>query len=213
MLGIETAGSRGGVALVAPRGEHELILPLGRGGGEILPAAVEVLLDLSATRREEIELVAVDIGPGSFTGLRIGVAFAKGIAQALRIPMVGVRHTEAVGRPLAWWPGRVMVWIHDRREFVYAAWVRPDRVGAETVLPWREALAKAGEGAGTLLVGSGVERFRDEIEATAPGIACAPALFAYPRPSEIARQGEARFRSSGPDDVRQLEPHYVHKED
>lgn len=213
VLGVETAGERGGAALISRNGEHEFFLPMGRGGGETLPAVVEALLDLAAVKPEEIELIAVDIGPGSFTGLRIGVAFAKGMAQALGIPMVGVRQTEAVGRPLAWWPGRVGVWIHDRREFVYTAWVTPDRVGTETVLPWPEALAKAREHAGTLLVGSGVVRFWEEIQASAPGIACAPAVLAYPRPSEIARQGLARFRSAGPDDPKQLEPHYVHKED
>jgi len=212
VLGIETAGERGGAALVSPRGEHEFFLPIGRAGGEALPAVVESLLGLAKAKREEIRLIAVDIGPGSFTGLRIGVAFAKGMAQALGVPMVGVRQTEAVGRPLSWWPGRVGVWIHDRREFVYSAWVTSDRVGTETVLPWPEALAQAREHDGTLLVGSGVVRFWDEIRAAAPGIACAPAVVAYPRPSEIARLGLARLQSSGPDDPRQLEPHYVHKE-
>jgi tRNA threonylcarbamoyladenosine biosynthesis protein TsaB len=213
-LGIETAGERGGVALVSSTGDYEFFFPLGREGGETLSAAVESLLGLAAAKTEQmIKLIAVDIGPGSFTGLRSGLAFAKGMAQALSVPVVGVRQTEAVGRPLSWWPGRVGVWIHDRREFVYAAWVTPDRVGTETVVPWPEALAKAREPAGTLLVGSGVVRFRDEIQASEPRIVCAPAMFAYPRPSEIARLGWARFQSEGADDLKKLEPHYVHKED
>jgi tRNA threonylcarbamoyladenosine biosynthesis protein TsaB len=212
-LGIETAGERGGVALVSSSGDYEFFLPLGREGGETLPAAVESVLRLAAAKTEQIELIAVDIGPGSFTGLRIGLAFAKGLAQGWGVPLVGVRQTEAVGRPFSWWPGRVGVWIHDRREFVYAAWATPDRVAMETVLPWPEALAKAREHPGTLLVGSGVVRFRDEIQASAPGIVCASAAFAYPRPSEIARLGWARFQSGGADDPKKLEPHYVHKED
>ncbi len=187
-------------------------MPMGREGGENLPLAVESLLRLAHADQRAIELVAVDIGPGSFTGLRVGVAFAKGMAQALSIPVVGVRQTEAVARPLAWWPGRVAVWIHDRREFVYVAWASRDRVGAETVLPWQEALAKAAEGSGTLVVGSGVEEFRTEIAAATPAIVCASPELAYPRPSAIARLGWARYEEVGAEDPKQLEPHYVHKE-
>lgn len=212
VLGIETAGAQGGVALLSPRGEHEVVVPLGRNGGEALPVAVEALLGLARAKREEIQLIAVDIGPGSFTGVRIGVAFAQGMGQALHVPVVGVRQTEALARPLAWWPGKLAVWIHDRREFVFAAWATRDRVGAESVLPWREALAKALHQGGVLLVGSGVEEFRHEIEASAPGVTCAGATFAHPRPSEVARQGWDRFQAVGAGDAR-LEPHYVHEED
>jgi len=185
---------------------------MGRDGGEALPVAVEALLRLANADRNEIELVAVDVGPGSFTGLRVGVAFAKGIAQALGVSVVGVRQTEAVVRPLAWWPGKVTVWIHDRREFVYVASASRGRVGPETVLPWQDALTKAAEGPGTLLVGSGVEEFRAQIEASATAVVCASTALAHPRPGEVALLGQARFREVGADDPRQLEPHYVHKE-
>lgn len=189
------------------------MLPLGRSGGGVLPAAVDAVLRLATAKREEIELIAVDIGPGSFTGLRVGLAFAQGMAQALRVPVVGVRHSEVLAGPVVWWPGKVAVWIHDRREFVYMAWATRDRVGAEAVLPWREALAKVVEQPGALLVGSGVEQFRDEITASAPGVTCAGPRFAYPRASEVARQGWDRFRSGGSDDLRSLAPHYGHKEE
>lgn len=212
VVGVETSGKRGGVALVSSQGTQELVVPMGRDGGEVLPLAVEALLRLAHADRTEIKLVAVDVGPGSFTGLRIGVAFAKGMAQALGIPVVGVRQTEAIARPMAWWPGKVVVWIHDRREFVYMAAASRGRVGAETVLPWRDALARVAEGPGTLLIGSGVEEFRAEIEASDVPVACASAALAYPRPGEIALLGQARFTEEGAGDPRQLEPHYVHKE-
>lgn len=185
---------------------------MGQEGGGSLPAALDALLRLADADREEIELVAVDVGPGSFTGLRVGVAFAKGIAQARDVPVVGVRQTEAVARPVAWWPGKVAVWIHDRREFVYVASATRDRVGPETVLPWRDALAKAAASPGTLLVGSGAEEFRAEVERSGAAVAVASSALAYPRPGEVALLGVARFRDRGPDDPQTLEPHYVHKE-
>lgn len=213
VLGIETAGDSGGAALISAGGEYEVFVALGRAGGELLPKAVDTLLGVAEVRRDQIELLAVDIGPGSFTGLRIGVAFANGMAQALDIPVVGVRQTEAVARPVGWWPGKVAVWIHDRREFVYAAWATQDRVGAETVLPWSDALAKVRDQPGTLLVGSGAVRFRNEVRTAAPEVVCAAEVLARPRPAEVARLGLNRFQSEGAAAARRLEPHYVHKED
>lgn len=211
ILGIETGGRRGGVALLTPDGELELLLPLGPQGARLLPAAAKALLTLAGGPR--VDAVAVDVGPGSFTGLRVGVAFAQGLAQAWGVPVVGVRQTEALAQAVSPWPGRVAVWIHDRREFVYAAWATPDRVGRETVLPWEEALRRAQEGGATLLVGSGAAEFRNEVQARAPELRVAPDALAYPRPGAIARLGGEKLRAGKGSDPRGLEPHYVHKED
>lgn len=208
ILGIESAGRRGGAALLAPQGEFEVLVPIGQGA-DSLPSAVGALLTLAGADHKGIEAVAVDIGPGSFTGLRIGVALAKGLAQAWGVPVVGVRQTEALARAVALWPGRIAVWIHDRREFVYMAWATPDRVGQEVPLPWSEALRKAQEGGATLVIGSGAETFRKEVQARAPGIALAPTALAFPRPAEIARLGLAEFRAGRASDPKELEPHYI----
>ncbi|MCR4391572.1 MAG: tRNA (adenosine(37)-N6)-threonylcarbamoyltransferase complex dimerization subunit type 1 TsaB [Candidatus Acetothermia bacterium] len=214
VLGIETAGEQGGVALLGEEGPGYVVMfPTGRGQGELLAPAARAVLDLAGVRPRELGLIAVDVGPGSFTGLRIGLAFAKGLAQALGVPVVGVRQTEVVGKPLArWWPGRVAVWVHDRREFVYMAWADAHRAGSEIVLPWPDALARIGDRAGVLLTGSGAVRFGEAVRAQAPGVTVADPLWAWPSPLEVARQGRARFLELGPDDVLRLEPHYVQKE-
>jgi len=208
ILGIESTGKRGGAAVLGPAGEFEVLVPTGPGS-DLLPSAVEAALALAGAREQGIGAVAVDVGPGSFTGLRVGVALAKGLAQAWGVPVVGVRQTEALARAVAPWPGRVAVWIHDRREFVYMAWATPDRVGKEVVLPWPEALAKAQEGGATLVVGSGAEAFRAEVQARAPGMILAPAALAFPRPLEIAREGERKLRAGRTSDPKELEPHYL----
>lgn len=181
---------------------------MGRGA-DCLPSAVGSLLTLAGVSVKGIAGVAVDIGPGSFTGLRIGVALAKGLAQAWGIPVVGVRQTEALARAASPRPGRIAVWIHDRGEFVYMAWATPDRVSQEVALPWSEALRKAQEGGATLLIGSGAEKFREEVQAQAPGIALAPTALAFPWPVEIARLGQAKLQAGRASDPKELEPHYV----
>jgi len=67
----------------------------GRGqGGELLPRLLELLGEQGATLRD-VRGVAVGIGPGSFTGLRVGLALAKGLAAGLGCPIVGIRSLDA----------------------------------------------------------------------------------------------------------------------
>lgn len=213
VLAIESSGPLGGVAILGSDETLEISVPLGAGRGEVLPELIRDLLVRAKIGWEKISLIAVDIGPGSFTGLRIGLSLAKALAQVHGVPLVGVRQTEAVGFPLAEiWPGRVCVWIHDRREFLYMAWVDRERAGAESVFPFSEALAKVRERSGVLLAGTGALRFAAKIKEEASEVVLAPSAFSYPRPSVVAEIGLARYTREGPADLFALEPHYVYKE-
>jgi len=213
VLALESAGSVGGVGILGPKVQVELLTSLGPGRGEILPELVQEALRLARLNWEEIGLLAVDIGPGSFTGLRMGLSLAKALAQVRNLPVVGVRQTEVLGLPWAEvWPGRVCVWIHDRREYVYTAWVERERAGAETVLPFPEALAKLRERTSVLLVGSGAQWFAEELRTQAPEVTLAPEPFCIPRPLVVAQLGLAKYNREGGSDGLALEPHYVHKE-
>ena len=90
-LGIETATERVSVAI----GGHEGVIGLfevsrGRRHAEILAPAIEFVCRQAGVDLAEIGVVAVDIGPGLFTGMRVGIASAKAIAQALRLPIIGI---------------------------------------------------------------------------------------------------------------------------
>lgn len=214
VLAIESAGPLGGVALVGEEEFFEIVVPLGPGRGELLPELIKDLFRRTKVGWPEISLLAVDIGPGSFTGLRMGLSLAKALAQVHGLPLVPVRHTEVVGLPLAeFWPGRVCVWIHDRREYLYMGWVERERAGQEVVLPFSEALARVREQPGVLLAGTGALRFAQEIRAQATQVVIAPSATCYPRPSVVAQIGRVRYTREGPVDFLALEPHYVHKED
>jgi len=207
VLALETAGDRGGAALLAPGGElFEATFFAARQHGELLPGCVQAVLQAAGIGPQDLGLVAVDVGPGSFTGLRIGIAFAQALAQAHSLPTVGVRQTEALGMPVArWWPGRVAVWIHDRRQFVYHAWAREDRAGRESVLPVSQALEKLTGEPEVLVVGSGAAMFAADIRRAVPQAVVAEGL-AWPSPGAVARLGLARFEAQG---GGPLEPLYL----
>ncbi len=89
-----------------------------KGHAEKSIATIDAMFRDAALAPSDFDAIACDVGPGSFTGVRIGVAGAKGIALARGIPLVGVTSLEALafGRP-----GRVEVRLDARRGEVFSA--------------------------------------------------------------------------------------------
>ena len=125
--------------------------------GERTSRAATVLEDVDALLRQagahtrELEAIAVGIGPGSFTGIRIGLATARGLALALGVPVAGVSTLDALA---AGAPGAVPV-IDARRGEVFVLLETP-----RVLAPDRLELT-----AGTVCVGSGAVRYRSLLEA------------------------------------------------
>src|SRR4029078_9568881 len=109
---------------------------------------VDALLRQAGTQTRDIQALAVGIGPGSFTGVRIGLSTARGLALALDIPVAGVSTLDALA---AGAPGALPV-IDARRREVFV----PGRVLAPGELEVE---------AGTLCVGSGAVRYREVLHA------------------------------------------------
>ena len=102
ILGIETATQQVSVAI----GGHEGVLGMfevsrGRRHAETLVPAIEFLCRQTDIEISEFGAIAVDIGPGLFTGMRVGLAAGKAIAQALRVPMIGISSLDLLAFPKA----------------------------------------------------------------------------------------------------------------
>jgi tRNA threonylcarbamoyladenosine biosynthesis protein TsaB len=96
LLGLTTTTIRGGVALI----EGDVVMEETYAGetqhAERLLPAVDALLARAGRGRGDIRAIACDVGPGSFTGVRVGLATAKGMAIGLGVPLVPVRSLEAM---------------------------------------------------------------------------------------------------------------------
>jgi tRNA threonylcarbamoyladenosine biosynthesis protein TsaB len=170
ILGIETATERVSVAV----GGHEGVIGLveitkGRRHVETLVPAIEFTLARADIDLEEISVVAVDVGPGLFTGMRVGLAAAKAVAQALRIPMIGISSLDLLAFPSRFTDRVIVPVIDARRNEVFHAMYRQvpggvQQVAEPSVGPVEELvadlLARSQE---VLCVGDGAERYRDEI--------------------------------------------------
>ena len=149
ILAFDTATSAATAALVR---DGELLGERAVGSRELL-AAIDGLLDAAGVMPAELDAVACGIGPGSFTGVRIGLAHARGLALALDIPVAGVSTLAALAAAAP--PGAIPV-IDARRAEVFAL------VGGEELSARPDDLAFA---PGTLLVGDGAVRYRAALEA------------------------------------------------
>ncbi len=121
-LALDTSSPRGSVALL--RG-HDLIGELRLNSLETHSArllrSIEFLLESAGWTLQEVGLVAAGIGPGSFTGIRIGVATALGLAQSLGTPFAGVSGLDALASQAAILEGRIGVIIDAQRSQIYYA--------------------------------------------------------------------------------------------
>jgi tRNA threonylcarbamoyladenosine biosynthesis protein TsaB len=158
ILGLDTATASTAVGLWAPAGpevERRDDPPLGARpahAGRLL-LLVEEVLAAAAADWDAIERIAVGVGPGSFTGLRLGIATARGLAQARDLPLVGVSSLAALA------VGADLAVIDARRGEVFAA--APDVFGPAALKP-EELVARIEPG--WLTVGDGAVRFREPLE-------------------------------------------------
>jgi tRNA threonylcarbamoyladenosine biosynthesis protein TsaB len=170
LLGIDTATSRVSVA-IADGGSvlGTVSLVGGRRHAEQLVPAIRYLCDELDVSVEQFAAVAVDIGPGLFTGLRVGVTTAKVMAQALRVPVVGVPSLDLVAYPLRYTSRLVVVVLDARRREVFSASYRAvpgglQRVSDYVVCAPAELIADLESGSDEiLLAGDGVFVYREEL--------------------------------------------------
>ncbi|MGE5564545.1 MAG: tRNA (adenosine(37)-N6)-threonylcarbamoyltransferase complex dimerization subunit type 1 TsaB [Parcubacteria group bacterium] len=127
--------------------------PMVKGHQERLATMVREVTQHAGVGFADLDRIAVTVGPGSFTGLRVGVAFAKGLASALGVPCVGVGTLEALA---AEEPGVAAAVVDAKRGQVYLQVFEDGRALTEPeALPLDEAAARLVELRPTTLVGSG----------------------------------------------------------
>ncbi|BCM17045.1 tRNA (adenosine(37)-N6)-threonylcarbamoyltransferase complex dimerization subunit type 1 TsaB [Mesorhizobium sp. J8] len=137
---------------------------LGKGHAEHLMAVIETAMQIGGIGYPDLGAAAVSIGPGSFTGLRVGVSTARGLALALKIPAIGVTTLEALAAEGAnAFPGRsVLAALDAGREEIHAALYNEELVEtygpSVATLPGAAAMAI---GAEAVLVGTAAPRIAE----------------------------------------------------
>lgn len=121
ILAIESSGRAMSVALGTEDGRWETSVNAGFRHGETLMPAIASLFDLAGMEPSSLDLVACSAGPGSFTGLRIGMATAKGLSRGADCALKTVATLPLLAAGREHWPGPVAAIMDARKKRVYAA--------------------------------------------------------------------------------------------
>lgn len=161
------------------------------------------------------EQIGVVIGPGSWTGLNIGVTAAKTLAQVLRVPVVALPTLEALVAARRWTRGRVCALLNAKRANVYCGWYPTDATGAVRladghagVMPfstWTQALTQE---AGTPLVVEYGHAYRTQIEQHRPAVCVESQELLSPEGLLLTLNAHQSNQHTG-DDVLPLSPDYM----
>lgn len=198
-LGIETATEQVSVAI----GGHEGVLAMfevcrGRRHAETLTPAIEFLCRQADVELSEISVIAVDVGPGLFTGMRVGLAAAKALAQALRVPMIGMSSLDLLAFPLRHGSRTIAAVIDARKGELFYAFYRPVPGGIQRVLEPRCGRVEELEGDivargdDVVLVGDGALRYRDDIAADVVSCEFADQFLSRPSAAPLVQLAHAR---------------------
>jgi tRNA threonylcarbamoyladenosine biosynthesis protein TsaB len=196
ILGIETATQQVGVAI----GGHEGVIATfevarGRRHAEILTPSIEFVCRQADIELSEIGCIAVDVGPGLFTGMRVGLASAKALAQALRVPMIGISSLDLLAFPCRHTDRVVVPVIDARKAEVFWAMYRQvpggvQQVSPPTVGPVDELVADLlARSQDVLCVGDGAARYHDEI---IEGYRCEISAPVHPSAGALVQLAHAR---------------------
>jgi len=219
VLGIEAATPVASVA-VATEGKilsERMINNQRTHSVNLLPMIRDTLIDCGIDR-QELSGIAVSIGPGSFTGLRIGMSTAKTLAQVLNLPVAGIPTLDVLAYPLSGLAGLICPVLNARKSELYAAvysWENGCQVClkpafaagakqlAELLLPYRQQVT---------FLGDGLPEYKAEISNLLGDLArFAPECISFPRGAVVAEIGLAKITAGDSESPMDLLPEYVRK--
>jgi len=220
ILGIETSTAQSSVCLGTERGcVASASLGRGRTHAEFLAPAISFCLERAGLPLSSIAGVAVSLGPGLFTGMRVGIATAQAFAHARTLPVLGLNALDLLAFPVRYIRADRLICavIDARRSELFWAFYRPSHGGVQRVTDLRVGPAGklAGEieavredvvcvGEGALLVGSLLESV---------GATVAPHGEAHPHANALVELALPRFLREETQHPEDLRPIYVRKAD
>lgn len=219
VLGIETSTPQTSVALGGESGIVASATLTGRAHQEQVVPTLRQLLQWSGAGLSQVAGIAVGVGPGLFTGLRVGVQTAKSLAQALRIPIVGMTSLDVLAFSVRHTSRLVAAVIDARRGEVFWGVYRPVpggvlREGEFAVGPpdhlVGELTALAED---VLVVGDGAVLYRRQIEEMGSQVEFASAMWAHPQAAALVELSVPRFEREEHDRLIEVVPLYLRKSD
>ncbi|MGP1471283.1 MAG: tRNA (adenosine(37)-N6)-threonylcarbamoyltransferase complex dimerization subunit type 1 TsaB [Schwartzia sp. (in: firmicutes)] len=217
ILALETATVVSGVAVATETRLLSEVTVARLTHSETLQSHVALALEMAGVSRREVEGVAVSLGPGSFTGLRIGLSAAKAMAYAWGVPLVGVPTLAALAAQFPAPALRVVAMMDAQKGNVYTAtyeWreAGPVEISPLAVSPLDEVVARCAaiEGA-VILTGDAAQKKLAERRDLPAHVRLAPPDMIMPRAAAVARLGLLELAAGRCGNVMDMAPLYIRR--
>ena len=219
VVGIDTATPQISVAVGTEREILGRIQVAGRARQEAVAPALEKLLAWTGVELSQVGGFAVGIGPGLFTGLRVGVETAKTLAQVMKAPIVGLVSLDVLAYAVRFTPRAIVAVIDGRRGEVF--WARYRHVPAGVMRETEHAVAKPealvaellASPDEVLLVGDGAMLYREVLEELGARAEFASPALAHPDAAALVELAVPRFLREEHDRLFDVLPLYLRKSD
>ena len=220
VLGIETSTPQTTVALGTEQGIVAATLLTGQQANhEVVLPNVTHLLRWSGRTINQVGGIAVGLGPGLFTGMRVGIATAKTLAQVLHVPIAGVASLDVVAFSVRYARRLICAAIDAKRGEVFSAFYRPVPGGVQRLTEFQvgspdalvaELVARPED---TLVAGNGTLAYGRELEEAGGHVELASPAYAFPAATSLVELAIPRFQREDFDRVYDLKPFYVRRSD
>ncbi|CAN5227448.1 tRNA (adenosine(37)-N6)-threonylcarbamoyltransferase complex dimerization subunit type 1 TsaB [soil metagenome] len=218
VLGIETSTPQASVSIGSEEGVVASALAARRPNYvEFLLPAIRFCLDGAGLVYNDVAGIAVSRGPGLLTGLRVGVATAKALAQALSLPIVGMASLDLLAYEVRYSPKTICAMLDARRGEVYYAMYRTSPGGIQRMSdyslakPEQLALGIAARSDDVLLVGNGALLYRGIFAEADAGTEIGTVGDASPNAVALVELAAARMRRRDFDPLTGLNPMYLRR--
>ena len=216
ILAFETSAKAGSVALLSDsKLLGESYQNTGLTHSQTLLTMAEDLLKSCGYTAQDVTAVAVAAGPGSFTGVRIGVAAAKGFAWGLELPCCGVSTLEAMALQMGAWQGYICPVMDARRSQVYNALFHvqegtPERITEDRAISLEDlAVELENLKEPVFLVGDGSILCYNTLRERVPNLVCPPEHRLHQRAGGVALAAKAQLDRGESADAAALTPNYL----
>lgn len=172
---------------VMPRGQSEKLIPM-----------VEAAMRDAGCAFADLDAVAVTVGPGAFTGIRIGLSSARGLALAAGVPVIGVTTTQAVAAACRAAEGGIVVAMETKRADIYIEAFAPDggSLYGPAAIPLEEVVAHLPGVRRLTLCGDGAGRLKPVLEAAGLAVTLDSAAV-QPKARDVALLAAVRWQMEG----------------
>lgn len=218
VLGIETSTPHASVAIGSEQGViASALVARGASYNEFLLPAIRFCFEQSGLGYRNIGGVAVSLGPGLFTGMRVGVATAKALAQALSVPIVGMASLDLVAYEVRYTPKTICAVLDARRNQVFHAFYRSSPGGIQRMsdyrveTPERLAIGLQSRPEEVLLVGNGALLYGDIFEDAGPIVEIGSMGHAFPSARALVELTLPRMFRQDFDSLYDLKPLYLRR--